>query len=249
MSERRPAQRARQPILLLALALSLAGCKARLDLASRPDSGSEVVDPRTVTDFAKLYSTNCAGCHGASGRGGAAIGLASPGYLSLVKDADFRQVIEHGRPHTAMPAFAQSAGGMLSDLQVTALVQGLRSWAKKGRAEDAQPSYPAAESGDALRGARVFADRCGACHGADGRGTKGTGSIVDQDFLELVSQQWLRTGIVAGRPDLGCPDWHGVGGHALSSEDVSDTVAWLWSHRRQPSLKPYRSAQADERKP
>ncbi len=246
MCERRPLPWAR---LLLALALSLAGCKSRGDLTSPPSSGAEVADPRQIVDFTKLYSTNCAGCHGTSGRGAAAIGLASTGYLSLVSDAELRQVIEHGRPNTAMPAFAQSAGGMLSDRQVTALVQGMRSWAKKGRAEEPQPSYRSAESSDAIRGARVFAEHCGTCHGVDGRGSKSTGSIVDQDFLELVSEQWLRTGIIAGRPDLGCPDWHGVDGHALSSADVTDTVAWLWSHRRQSPLKPYRSAQADKRTP
>jgi mono/diheme cytochrome c family protein len=209
---------------------------------------SEVEDPRGIVDFNKLYATNCAGCHGPNGRSGPAIGLASAGYLSLVDDTDLRQVIEHGRPNTAMPAFAQSAGGMLSDAQIGALVQGIRAWAK-GPGEEAQPTYQLSESRDAVRGARVFADRCGSCHGVDGRGAKGTGSIVDQDFLELVSEQWLRTSIIAGRPDLGCPDWHGVEGRALSSADVSDTVAWLWSHRRQSRLEPYRSARADERKP
>jgi mono/diheme cytochrome c family protein len=249
MSERKRALCAKQPALLLALALSLAGCKVRSDLLSPPSSGAEVVDPRGIVDFSKLYASNCAGCHGTSGQGGAAIGLASAGYLWLVDDTDLRQVIEHGRANTAMPAFAQSAGGMLSDAQVGALIRGIRAWAKKSPGDEAQPAYRLSESGDAQRGARVFADRCASCHGVDGRGSKSTGSIVDQDFLELVSEQWLRTGIIAGRPDLGCPDWHAIEGHALSSEDVSNTVAWLWSHRRQSSLKPYRSARADERKP
>ncbi|HTA94131.1 MAG TPA: c-type cytochrome [Polyangiaceae bacterium] len=249
MSERKYAQRLKQPVLLLALPLALAGCKVRGDLLSPPNSGAEVVDPRGIVDFTTLYATNCAGCHGASGRGGAAIELASAGYLSLVDETDLRQVIEHGRPDTAMPAFAQSAGGMLSDLQVGALVQGILAWAKKSPGESAQPSYRLSESGDAIRGARVFANRCASCHGADGRGSKNAGSIVDQDFLELVSEQWLRTSVIAGRPDLGCPDWHGVDGRMLSSEDVSDTVAWLWSHRRQSRPEPYRSARADERKP
>lgn len=249
MSERRREQAAKPGPLLLALALSLAGCKGRGDLLSPPTAGDEVADPRSVVDFNKLYAANCAGCHGPSGRGGAAIGLASAGYLSLVNDTDLREVIEHGRPATAMPAFAQSAGGMLSDRQVSALVQGLRGWAKKTPESAAPPPYRLSAGGDAMRGAPVFADHCGSCHGIDGRGAKGTGSIVDQDFLELVSEQWLRTGIVAGRPDLGCPDWHGADGRALSSEDVSDTVAWLWSHRRPSLLEPYRSARADKKKP
>ena len=94
----------------------------------------------------------------------------------------------------------------------------------------------------------MFAEHCASCHGVDGRGAKVTGSIVDPDYLELVSEQSLRTSIIAGRPELGCPDWHGVNGKALSSEDVSDTVTWLSSHRRQSPSGLYRSAQADKRK-
>ena len=248
MSERTPARRARLGTLLLACAISLAGCKARRDWVSAP-SGEEVPDPRQVLDFAKLYGTNCAGCHGESGRRGAAIGLTSAAYLAFATDTDLRQVIDYGRPHTAMPAFAQSAGGMLNDLQVEALVHGIRAWAEKGRAEATQPSDRAAEASDAIRGARVFADSCGSCHGVDGRGTKGVGSIVDQDFLELVSEQGLRSSIVAGRPELGCPGSHGVAGRTLSSQDVSDAVTWLASHRRQSLLEPYRSARADKRNP
>ena len=248
MSEGKRAQRTKPPLLLLALALSLTHCKARGDLLSPPTSGAEAADPRGIVSFSKLYATNCAGCHGVNGRGGAAIGLASAGYLLLVGDTDLREVIEYGRPNTTMPAFAQNAGGTLSDLQVSALVRGIRAWTPKSSVDSAQPSYRSAEPSDATRGAQVFAEHCTSCHGADGRGSKGTGSIVDPDFLELVSEQSLRTTIIAGRPELGCPGWHSTG-KALSSEDVSDTVTWLSSHRRQSPSGFYRSAQADKRKP
>ena len=39
----------------------------------QPDKGSEVLAPNEVMDFGTLYAENCAGCHGAEGRGGAAI--------------------------------------------------------------------------------------------------------------------------------------------------------------------------------
>ena len=50
-------------------------------------------------------------------------------------------------------------------------------------------------------GAQVFATSCASCHGADGKGTATSGSIVDGSFLALVSDQNLRTTVIAGRPD------------------------------------------------
>src|SRR6478609_11313964 len=75
----------------------------------QPQKGSEPVAPNQVVDFGTLYAQNCAACHGAEGRGGAAIALANPVYLAIADDASIRKVIAQGVPGTAMPAFAQSA--------------------------------------------------------------------------------------------------------------------------------------------
>jgi hypothetical protein len=38
--------------------------------------------------------------------------------------------------------------------------------------------------------------------------------------------------VVAGRPDLGAPDWRGnVRGKTMASQDISDVVAWLSAQR------------------
>src|SRR5215471_2655475 len=80
----------------------------------QPRPGSEALAPNAVMDFHALYSSNCAGCHGEEGRGGAAIGVGDPVYLALVDDGALRNVIGKGVPGTSMPAFAHSAGGMLT---------------------------------------------------------------------------------------------------------------------------------------
>jgi hypothetical protein len=55
---------------------------------------------------------------------------------------------------------------------------------------------------------------------------------VDGSYLSLVSDQGLRTTVIAGRPDLGAPDWRGnVPGHPMSPGEVSDVVAWLAAKR------------------
>ena len=218
-------------LLLAALAGAASACNGA---PGRPAPDSAVIAPDKVVDFEVLYGTNCAGCHGANGTGGAAIGLADPVYLAIADDATIRRVTADGVPGTAMPAFAQSAGGLLTAAQIDVIVNGIRArWAKPTALAGANvPPHAAPAPGDPARGAAVYARYCSSCHGADGRGAQRGSSIVDPAYLALVSDQGLRTTVIVGRPELGAPDWRGdVRGNPLSSEDVSDVVAWLAAKR------------------
>ena len=64
----------------------------------QPRSGSEILAPREVLEFGTLYSQNCAGCHGESGRGGAAMALADPVYLAIADEERMRKVAVNGVP-------------------------------------------------------------------------------------------------------------------------------------------------------
>ena len=69
---------------------------------------------------------------------------------------------------------------------------------------------------------------------AEGKGGEKGASVVDPSYLALVSDQGLRTAVIAGRADLGMPDWRGyVPGHPMNDEEIADVVAWLASHRNQ----------------
>src|SRR6202166_2469641 len=105
-------------------ALLLAGCGSP---HGRPLQGSETLAPNEILDFETLYAQNCAGCHGAEGRGGAAIALADPIYLAIADDATIRKVIANGVRGTSMPAFAESSGGMLTDQQIDVITTQIRS--------------------------------------------------------------------------------------------------------------------------
>src|SRR5205807_6687912 len=88
--------------------------------------------------------------------------------------------------------------------------------------------------GNPQRGAEAYRTYCSSCHGMDGRGGNKASSIVDTAYLALVSDQELRTIVIAGRPELGAPDWRGdVEGRPMSAEEISDVVAWLSAHRTQ----------------
>jgi cytochrome c oxidase cbb3-type subunit III len=208
----------------------------------RPGMDSEVTAPSEIIDFRTLYEENCAGCHGAQGRGGPAIALADPVYLAIVDESSMRKIIANGVHGTSMPAFAQSAGGMLTDQQIEVISSGILSqWAQKGILDGSdRPSYAARNPGTAANGALVYGTYCASCHGPQGEGGPKGSAITNDSFLALVSDQGLRTIVIAGRPELGAPDWRGnVPGKPMSDQEITDVVAWLASHRVQSPGQPY----------
>jgi mono/diheme cytochrome c family protein len=221
--------------------LAGAGCGR---LPGKPTPADVALTPRQVKDFALLYSENCSGCHGPEGKGNCALALANPVYLAIANDETLRRVTAHGVPGTLMPPFAESAGGMLTDEQVNILVSGMRTrWARDDAVAGASPPlYASNTAGDPKRGAEVYTTFCVSCHGPEGKGTEKSGSIVDGSYLALVSDQSLRSTIIAGRPELGQPDWRNcVPGRPMTPEDVTDVVAWLSAQRTKTPGQPYAS--------
>jgi len=234
---------------VLAACMLTSACGSQYRAPGRPPADSQWVPPAKIMDFSLLYARNCAGCHGQDGKGGPAIGLGDPVYLAIADDATIRRVTAGGVPGTAMPAFAQQSGGMLTDDQIDAIVGGIRArWAKPdallgGGLESNVPPYAAKAPGDPKRGSTVYGVYCASCHGADGHGGKRASSIVDGSYLALVSDQYLRTIVIVGRPEMGAPDWRGdEPGKPMSPEDVSDVVAWLAALRPQFPGQPYSTA-------
>jgi len=222
------------------LSLLLSGCNS--SPPGQPQKDSEEIAPSQLVNFATLYSQNCAGCHGAQGRGGAAIALADPVYLAIADEASVRRVIANGVHGTTMPAFAQSAGGMLTDKQVDAIKNGIFSnWARKGILDGSNPpSYASKAAGKGANGELVYGTYCASCHGSDGHGGPKGSAITNDSFLALISDQGLRTVVITGRPELGAPDWRGnVRGRPMTDQEITDVVAWLASRRVQNPGQPY----------
>ena len=224
----------RRSLAPLATLLLCASCTP----PGRPVARATEGNPLQIEDFAVLFRTHCAGCHGAEGRGGAALALADPVYLAIADDAVLTAAIRGGVAGSLMPAFGQSAGGLLTDAQVTALAHGMRiQWARPDALRGATaPPYASAGPGDRVRGAQVFQTFCAGCHGQGGRGGAKASAITDASYLSLISNQGLRTTVIVGRPELGAPDWRGnVPGRPMTSAEVGDVVAWLVAQRPHPS--------------
>ncbi len=142
---------------------------------------------------------------------------------------------------------------MLADRQVTVIAHGMvEAWGSPiARNGQALPAYASASTGDPAAGLKAFTAFCARCHGAAGAGispaghsSEHTGSIVDPAYLALVSDQSLRSAIIAGKPDEHMPDWRsdaiGPNARAMTGQEITDTVAWLAAQRIATPGQPYR---------
>jgi cytochrome c oxidase cbb3-type subunit 3/ubiquinol-cytochrome c reductase cytochrome c subunit len=233
-------------LALAGATLALAGCSR---IPGRPGPGPEVPRPDDVLDFRSLYKANCAACHGENGSGGAAISLSNPVYLAVAGEDNLRQITANGVSGKLMPPFARSAGGMLTDQQIGVLAHGMiQQWSKSDLlAGLIIPQYRPTLTGDGARGQEAFGVYCAGCHGAAGEGSTGDaksgkgkiGSIVDGSYLALISDQGLRSIMIAGRPDEGMPDWRTHRTQPMTDQQITDIVAWLASKRTSNPGQPY----------
>ena len=233
------------PAMIAALAmLGAAGCDR---LPGKPDAAERYERPTDVMDFETLYGMNCSGCHGAEGRLGPSRPLNDPLYLAYVGQERMRQIVAHGVAGTPMPGFLVTIGGTLTEKQIAALVREIFShWADESSlrgvsvpayepGQDSTENAAAADSSTdspVADGGQAFATFCASCHGADGDGGDKAGSVVNPNYLALVSDQNLRTSVVAGRTDLGMPDFRKVGDRPMKPEEIDGVVAWMTAQRK-----------------
>ncbi len=224
------------PLISLACTMTVVLCTGCNHLPGPPQDSQELMRPQDELNFQHLYRQNCSACHGSDGRNGPALDLANPHYQLIVDDASLKKWITGGMPGTQMPAFGESAGGMLTEKQVDALVSGSRKACRTAGSsrEERTPPHSADLQGDPIRGGQVYTASCLSCH--QGEKQKITGAT----YLALVSDQALRTIILAGRPDLGHPGWQNArSGGPLSDQDVTDVVSYLGSLRSKTPGQPY----------
>jgi len=220
--------------------LNAGGC----NLSGKPDQADLPVSPEQIANFDQLYTTNCAGCHGATGKLGPAPPLNDPLFVAIIPEDELHRVIGDGRAGTLMPAFATVNGGSLTDKQVKLLAEGVKShWKSEAPLDHSPPAYaitnepqtiPAVE--EHTRRLAIYQRACAGCHGPDGSGSQGNrsgpGAINAPAFLALISNQALRRIIITGRPDLGMPTYAEKRGRTaeyepISTAEIDDLVALL----------------------
>ena len=221
-------------LVAAALCLWSAGCNR---LPGQPQLAQKWQAPTDVVDFKKLYAENCRGCHGIGSEASGSIALDDQMYLSVIPHDKLREIVVQGVSDTRMPPFSEEHGGLLLDKQIEALVAGIAGSAANPPLPGPFPPY-SAPPGNPVAGAAAFGTYCASCHGADGNGGK-AGSVVNPVYLGLVSDQYLRTIVIAGRRDLGCPNYRErVPQKAMTDAEISDVVGWLASQRKNEFGKP-----------
>ena len=200
----------------------------------------EPVLTRTEEHGGELYGQMCAVCHGAHGEGykaDQAPALAHPGFLAAATDAFLRSAIADGRRDTTMSAWSTVRGGPLTLADIDAIVAYLRRWGRASPAGlDERPP-----SGDAARGAAIFARECARCHGE--HGTEGPNvHLGGLQLLATATHGLLRDAIRNGR----APTAMGSFGETLGDAGIEDTLALLRSWQAAaaplPNLPPVRPA-------
>ena len=234
------------PIFTMLAILTMAGCDW---MPGKPTEADKPVIKTTITNSHELWMTYCSGCHGADGRWGPARPMNDPLYLALADREYLIRIVRDGVDGSLMPAFGMPKGGPMTDQQINDLVDGMiEHWSNPVAVKGMELPPLTAAPGDVSRGQAVFKNYCAQCHGDDGRGGS-AGSVVNDSYLALVSDQALRSTILCGRLDLGMPNYAGqVGGHhhparkdlpPMSNQQISDVVAWLISHRVEFPGQPY----------
>jgi cytochrome c oxidase cbb3-type subunit 3 len=199
-------------------------------------------------DGARLYRQYCAACHGTNGTGGVGVPIALPDFLAGVDDDYLRKTVRHGRPGRVMPPFAN-----LSDAEINAIVKHLRTWQPKDR-----PVRRAkAGKGNAVRGEKLYTERCAGCHGANGEGGHGTGvtfsrprelpilapALNNPGYLAAVSDDQIKTVLVHGREGTPMQPFLKQG---LSERDLDDVVAFVRSFEKRAAAATSRLLETEE---
>ena len=170
-----------------------------LTLAS--DSAERV---KQVERGEELFKNNCAGCHGATGRGDgfvAQVLLRKPKNLAATRFSLelLSEVLWDGKPGTAMPAWRSLPQSDLSDL--AAYVQSLHQ----------NPNTHLVLPESLQRGRQVFQQNCSPCHGPEGDG-KGTAAATllpePANFrLKQPDADYILQVLSNGIPGTGMPAW------------------------------------------
>jgi cytochrome c oxidase cbb3-type subunit 3 len=188
--------------------------KAEMDRIAALSFAQIQADPKllelALVDGRQAFANNCQPCHGAGGGG-------RPGYPALAAGAwmwggtlqEIQQTITYGirsgdadARNSAMPEFG---AGMLTPAQIQQVADYVWASFYGNKDEGAPKDVPK----DVAEGAKLFADNCAVCHGAQGQGGREVGAprLASQVHLYGNSREAIVAQIT--HPHMGVmPAWH-----------------------------------------
>ncbi len=189
----------------------------------------EVSSGASVELGQRLYSQNCAGCHGDFGEGGVnpanpsdiIAPISSAEYLKTRDDFTLRSIVAQGQPNFGMSPFGAAYGGLLDDEEIDSLVSFMRSW-------EANPPVelpPEIFTGSViLGGSEIFDQLCSQCHGLFGEGIVGP-SLQDAEFRASNTSQDIYNTLNTGHAGTTMIAW----GEVLTAAQIEELVEFIES--------------------
>lgn len=192
----------------------------------------------TPTPGQAVYLKYCAVCHGNDGR--SVPGMLSTPYLNLqpfliiADDTFVRESTARGRPGengrgrpgTKMSAFGSAYGGVLSEAELDQVVAHIRAWQTESTVT--LPTYAA--RGDAVNGARLYAEKCESCHGKGGwPPTNLAPALAGETLQTTASDAFLRHTVLNGRLGTTMPAF------VLTDAEVGDLITYVRSFYAPPT--------------
>jgi putative heme-binding domain-containing protein len=161
------------------MAVTLAGMLAVLlsaaDLRAQ-SSGDHTYSAQDIQAGARLYTGQCAPCHGATGDTVSGINLRRGQFRRPMSDDDLRNTITNGISSAGMPPFQLQAG------ELDGLIAFIRAGFDLGGL--------AVKVGDAAKGKPIFDGKgeCSSCHRVAGKGPRSAPDLTDIGNLRSPSQ-------------------------------------------------------------
>jgi cytochrome c oxidase cbb3-type subunit III len=160
----------------LCVAAMLAGTGVRLEAQAETETPTKQYAPSDIQGGSRIYTAQCAACHGPNGDNVAKVDLRSGRFSRAASgdhlDDDLRKLISTGVPGTAMPPFKFDPAQLN---MIVAYLRNMRDFNSK-----------TVKLGDALRGQAIFETKgkCITCHRVNG-GVNSKGSRVGPDLSDI----------------------------------------------------------------
>jgi len=189
--------------------------------------------PEQIELGERLFSENCAVCHGSDGQGRVGATLAKD-WPSIRPDLLVKTTIENGIVGSPMPAWSQAKGGPLAQDEIDAIVAYILTWQTGGPAfiPPTATAFPRPVltvvpnvEGNPNNGAVLYDKNCAVCHGPEGKGR--IGANLSKDWSAIRPDLSIKATISNGIAGSVMPAWSQVKGGPLAEAEINDVVAFL----------------------
>lgn len=163
-------------------------------------------------DAKALYDSNCVRCHGSNGDKISGVKHSSKAFWYEKGEKAITKAISNGKG--GMPPFGKPQGGTLSDIEIEAIVEYLKSF----------PGLATASTQTAEIGKNLFATNCAMCHGDKGDRVP-SANLASKEFLTSRGGENLANGIADGKGSM--PAYANARGGQLSDDQIKAIVDYI----------------------